>query len=92
MDISFRTGGVIIINFKDTKLINRFLAYILGLFFLSLGVTFSINSQLGISPVNSLPYVISLITGQEMGIVLIALGISIYMNTKLINMPMEALT
>lgn len=77
MDISFRTGGVIIINFKDTKLINRFLAYILGLFFLSLGVTFSINSQLGISPVNSLPYVISLITGQEMGIVLIALGISI---------------
>lgn len=131
--------------------------YILGLFILALGVAFSINSQLGVSPVNSLPYVISLITGQDMGkvvicvfsfyillqllilrkefkwinltqlifstifgyfvdfakyllgdftlptyggqlvmmaigIILIALGISLYMNAGLINMPMEGFT
>ncbi len=131
--------------------------YILGLFILALGVAFSINSQLGVSPVNSLPYVISLITGQDMGkvvicvfsfyillqllilrkefkwinltqlifstifgyfvdfakyllgdftlptyggqlvmmaigIILIALGISLYMNAGFINMPMEGFT
>ncbi len=144
-------------NVNDSKLINRILMYILGLFILALGVAFSINSQLGVSPVNSLPYVISLITGQDMGkvvicvfsfyillqllilrkefkwinltqlifstifgyfvdfakyllgdftlptyggqlvmmaigIILIALGISLYMNAGLINMPMEGFT
>lgn len=144
-------------NVNDRKLINRILMYILGLFILALGVAFSINSQLGVSPVNSLPYVISLITGQDMGkvvicvfsfyillqllilrkefkwinltqlifstifgyfvdfakyllgdftlptyggqlvmmaigIILIALGISLYMNAGLINMPMEGFT
>jgi len=144
-------------NVNDSKLINRILMYILGLFILALGVAFSINSQLGVSPVNSLPYVISLITGQDMGkvvicvfsfyillqllilrkefkwinltqlifstifgyfvdfakyllgdftlptyggqlvmmaigIILIALGISLYMNAGFINMPMEGFT
>jgi len=35
--------------------------YALGLFILSFGAVLAINSQLGISPVNSLPFVISLI-------------------------------
>lgn len=50
-----------------SKLINRIIFYILGLFILALGVAFSVNSQLGVSPVNSLPYVLSQITGKEMG-------------------------
>ena len=37
----------------------RVLLYCAALFFLALGVAFSANSNLGISPVNSLPYVIS---------------------------------
>lgn len=41
--------------------------YCLGLFFLALGVAFSVNSNLGVSPVNSLPYIISLIAGVPMG-------------------------
>ncbi len=37
----------------------RVLIYILGLFFMAIGVAISVNADLGISPVNSLPYVIS---------------------------------
>ncbi len=43
----------------------------MGLFFLSLGVVFAIKSNLGVSPVNSLPYMLSLITKIELGIVTI---------------------
>lgn len=41
--------------------------YVLGLFIIALGVAFSLNSNLGISPVNSLPYVVSQVTGVAMG-------------------------
>ena len=37
--------------------------YIIGLFCLALGVAFAVNSNLGVSPVTSLPYVVSLISG-----------------------------
>ena len=37
----------------------RVLVYILGLFCLAVGVALSVNANLGISPVNSLPYVVS---------------------------------
>ncbi len=37
--------------------------YVLGLFFMAVGVAISVNANLGISPVNSLPYVISQIGG-----------------------------
>lgn len=37
----------------------RVLIYILGLFFMAVGVAISVNANLGISPVNSLPYVLS---------------------------------
>ena len=49
------------------KLINQALIYVLGLFFLALGVAFSVNANLGVSPVNSLPYVISRISSVAMG-------------------------
>ena len=38
----------------------RVVLYIVGLFFMALGVAFAVNSDLGVSPVTSLPYVISL--------------------------------
>lgn len=142
---------------KNKNLLNRFIIYVIGLFILALGVAFSINSKLGVSPVNSLPYVVSVISGIKMGtcvivifssyillqililrkefkwinltqllfstifgyfvnfakyilgdfsiptyigqlvmmtigMFLVALGITLYMNAKLINMPMEGLT
>lgn len=42
--------------------------YCLGLFILALGVSFSVISDLGVSPVSSIPYVVSLITGIDLGI------------------------
>lgn len=44
----------------------RVLCYVLGLFFLAMGVAFSVNSNLGVSPVNSLPYVVSQVSGTAM--------------------------
>lgn len=37
--------------------------YVLGLFFMAVGVAISVNANLSISPVNSLPYVTSQIGG-----------------------------
>lgn len=52
---------------SPTQWVIRVLIYIFGLFCLAIGVALSINADLGVSPVNSLPYVISLVTGQDMG-------------------------
>lgn len=49
------------------KLAVKIPKYCLGLFFLAVGVTFSIKSNLGISPVNSIGYVLSLVTGIDQG-------------------------
>ena len=45
----------------------RFLVYILGLFIMTLGISMSVKSDLGVSPVSSIPYSITCITGFEMG-------------------------
>ncbi len=50
----------------------RLMVYSLGLLILALGVAFSINSNLGVSPVNSLPYIVSLITGVNLGYTVMA--------------------
>ena len=44
----------------------RVLVYVLGLLFLAFGVAISANSDLGISPVNSLPYVVSAVTPESL--------------------------
>lgn len=146
------SGGV-----QAQKMLWRILFYILGLLIMAFGVAISVNSELGVSTVNSLPYEISLISGVNLGtcviivfacyvvvqiillrkrfrlidltqivfstifgyfvdfaefvvgdfaiptyfgklvmlavsIVMIALGVSMYVGTKLINMPMEGMT
>lgn len=48
------------------QFIYRILLYTLGLLFLAFSVAFAINSDLGISPVNSLPYAISLVSGAKL--------------------------
>ena len=133
----------------------RVILYAVGLLFMAFGVAFSVNSNLGVSPVNSLPYVISKIIHMDLGnsvilvfscyilvqilvmrrdfkwinltqlifstifgyfvdlakwivgdfaiptyagqllmlaisILLVAIGVSLYMGVKLVNMPMEA--
>ncbi len=139
------------------KMLMRILLYCVGLLLMAFGVAFSVNSNLGVSPVNSLPYVVSLVLKVDLGrcvigvfvcymavqilikrknyqwfnltqlifstifgyftnftksllsgfviptyfgqllmmaisIVLVALGVAIYMDVKLVNMPMEGMT
>ena len=45
----------------------RIAVYCLGLLLLAFGVAISVNSNLGVSPVNSLPYVVSQILQVQMG-------------------------
>lgn len=45
----------------------RVLFYVLGLFLMAFGVAVAANSNLGISPVNSLPYVVSAVVGRDPG-------------------------
>lgn len=56
---------------NEKKMIKRYafrtVQYALGLLILAIGVAFCANSKLGISPVTSLPYVISLATGFKLG-------------------------
>ncbi len=148
----------------DVKgLLRRVLVYVVGLFIMAFGVSLSLKSNLGVSPVNSLPNEISLVANSfginlslgnaviiifscyvlvqilikrrrfplidltqvvfsvifgyfanftnmltnassyltsfplrllfmAVSMVLIAFGVSIYMNAKLVNMPMEGMT
>ncbi len=49
-------------NNKNGFFAKRLIIYFLGQFLIATGVVISINSNLGVSPVNSLPYVVSVIT------------------------------
>lgn len=46
----------------------RIFIYCVGLFIMAVGVTFSVKSNLGVSPVNAIPYVVSLISGLDQGL------------------------
>lgn len=52
--------------------LSKVAVYAVGLLFMAFGVAFSVNSGLGVSPVNSLPYVVSLVLGVDMGSCVIA--------------------
>lgn len=52
---------------KTENYVTRLVLYILGLFIMTLGVSMSVKSDLGVSPVSSIPYSITCITGLEMG-------------------------
>ena len=49
------------------RLLSGILLYTLGLSVLALGVAVSVQARLGVSPINSLPYVLSLLTPLNMG-------------------------
>jgi len=56
----------------EKQLHKRAAVYILGLFTLATGVAFAINSDLGVSPVNSFSYILSRILNVNMGICVFA--------------------
>lgn len=41
--------------------------YFIGLFILTIGIAFSVKSDLGVSPVSSIPYTLTVVWGVEMG-------------------------
>ena len=45
----------------------RFLLYLFGLLIMSLGIALSVKSNLGVSPVSSIPYTMTCVWGIEMG-------------------------
>ena len=49
------------------KLAAQVTVYCTGLFILAIGIAFAINSDLGISPVNSVPFAVHLVSGINMG-------------------------
>ncbi len=53
--------------FSKNRLGIRFIAYIIGLFIMTAGIAVSVKSNLGVSPVSSIPYTITCIFGMEMG-------------------------
>ncbi|WP_419865868.1 YczE/YyaS/YitT family protein [Ureibacillus xyleni] len=46
----------------------RIALYVVGLFFLAIGIAFSIQAALGVSPVSSLAYAFALVTGMSVGL------------------------
>ena len=53
---------------RKRRLSGRLVAYFLGLFIMTLGIAISVKSDLGVSPVSSLPYAFTLCWGVEMGL------------------------
>ena len=51
----------------DKLSVKRLLIYCLGLFLIAMGISISAKSSLGVSPVNSIPYTVTLLTGIEQG-------------------------
>lgn len=47
---------------------NKIFMYFLGLFFIAVGASLSVKSDLGVSPVTSIPYTITYVWGIDMGI------------------------
>lgn len=47
--------------------LKRIIIYSIGIFLFAMGVAFAIKSDLGVSPVSSLPYVVSLLSGFSVG-------------------------
>jgi len=52
---------------KEKLIMQRLAVYVCGLFILSMGVAFSINADLGVSPVSTFPYVLSHLTAFSVG-------------------------
>ena len=49
------------------NIVKRMLMYITGLFVMTIGIAISVKSNLGVSPVSSIPYTLTCIWGIEMG-------------------------
>lgn len=51
----------------NTPMLKRLISYFGGLFIMTIGIAFSVKSNLGVSPVSSIPYTLTCCWGIEMG-------------------------
>ena len=70
---------------NPVKLLARLGVYCLGLLILAFGIALAVNSNLGMSPVSSLPYVVSQIAGISLGTCTIAVYIGYILLQMLIS-------
>ena len=70
----------------------RITIYILGSFIMTLGISMSVKSDLGVSPVSSIPYTITCITGLEMGKATILFHIGLVVMQASINWTIILIT
>ncbi len=52
---------------EKRTILNRFICYFVGLFIMTAGIAISVKSNLGVSPVSSIPYTLTRCWGIEMG-------------------------
>lgn len=53
---------------KFTAYLKRAVVYVVGLCLIAFGISFSVKSNLGVSPVSCVPYALSLATGVDLGV------------------------
>lgn len=59
-------GGAFFMG-KNNNMVTRIIMYLLGLFVMTMGIAISVKSNLGVSPVSSIPYTMTCVWGIEMG-------------------------
>jgi uncharacterized membrane protein YczE len=52
---------------EKCNILKRLIVYIIGLFIMTIGIALSVKSNLGVSPVSSIPYTMTCVWGIEMG-------------------------
>lgn len=62
---------------KKNKLLLRILFYLGGLIIMTLGVAISVKSDLGVTPISSIPYTITVVSGMDLGIATIIFSIAV---------------
>ncbi|MDO4286191.1 MAG: DUF6198 family protein [Eubacteriales bacterium] len=53
---------------KSGHWVRRIPVYLIGMFLMTIGVNLSVLSGLGVSPIDTIPYIISLISGKSLGL------------------------
>lgn len=70
------------------KFVNRLLVYVFGLLLMAFGVSFATNSNLGVSPVSSLPSAVGAVTGISVGTCIIVVY-SLYVLVQILLLRKE---
>lgn len=69
--------------------VKRIIIYVFGLFFLAVGIAFSIQATLGVSPVSSLAYAFSLTAGFSVGMMTFAANVLYIIAQMILNKSLE---